>query len=65
MRHHTWPNVTSLSLNYFMSDCANQFTPDCFRNEGQFKASFVKMLKLKGGSETIVNDPAAPPYKVQ
>ncbi len=38
---------TSLSLNSFMSGCANYFTPDCFLNEGQFKAGFVKKLKLK------------------
>ncbi len=47
-----------------MSGCANQFTPDCFLNEGQFKASFVKMLKLKDGSATIAHDPAAPPDEV-
>ncbi len=33
----------------------------CFLNERQFKASFVKKLKLKDGSATIVHDPAAPP----
>ncbi len=46
--HH----ITSLSrsLNSFMPDCANHFTPDCFLNEGQFKAGFVKKLKLKVGS---------------
>ncbi len=47
-----------------MSGCANHFTPDCFLNEGQFKASFVKTLKLKDGSATIFNDPAAPPEEV-
>ncbi len=30
-----------------MSGCANHFTPDCFLNEGQFKAGLVKKLKLK------------------
>ncbi len=50
MGHHIWPHTTSLSLNLFMSGCANHFTPDCFLNEGQFKADFVKKLKLEEGS---------------
>ncbi len=33
-------HFNSLSLNLFMSGCANNFTPDCFLNEGQFKAGF-------------------------
>ncbi len=37
-------------INSFMPGCANHFTPDCFLNEGQFKAGFVKKLKLKDGS---------------
>ncbi len=37
-------HFTSLSLNLFMPGCANHFTPDCFLNEGQFKAGFVKKL---------------------
>ncbi len=45
MGHHTWPHITSLSLNSFMPGC-----PDCLLNEGQFKAGFVKKLKLKDGS---------------
>ncbi len=45
-----------------MSGCANHFTPDCFLNEGQFKAGFK--FKLKDGSISIVHDPAAPPEEV-
>ncbi len=48
MGHHIWPHVTSLHVHFsFMSGRANHFTPDCFLNEGQFKAGFVKKLILK------------------
>ncbi len=40
------------------------FTPDCFLNEGQFNAGFVKKFKLKDGAVPIVHDPAAPPEEV-
>ncbi len=64
MGHHTWPHVISLSLNSFMSGCANHFTPECFLKEGKFKAGFVKKLKLEDRSVPIVHDPAAPPEEV-
>ncbi len=47
-----------------MPGCANHFTPDCFLNEKQFKAGFVKKFKLKDGAVPIVHDSAAPPEEV-
>ncbi len=43
-----WPHATSLSLNWFISGSANHCTLDCFLNEGQFKAGFVKKVKTQG-----------------
>ncbi len=61
MGHHIWPHVTSLSLIHLCLAAQIIFTPDCFLNEGQFKAGFVEKFKLKDRSVPIVHDPAAPP----
>ncbi len=64
MGHHTWPHITSVSLNSFMSGCGNHFTGDCVLNERQFKAGVVTKFKLKDGAVPIAHDPAAPPEEV-
>ncbi len=51
MDHHSWLRKSFFAL-------------DCFLNEGQFKAGFVKKLKLKVGAEPIVHFPAAPPEEL-
>jgi len=33
-------HFTFTLINSFMPGCANHITPDCFLNEGQFKAGF-------------------------
>ncbi len=57
-RHFTFTKLVFVWLR------KSSFALDCFLNEGQFKAGFVKKLKLKDGAEPIVHVPAAPPEEL-
>ncbi len=40
MGHHTWPHITSLSLNSFMPGCANYFYSRLFSEWGTIQGRF-------------------------
>lgn len=48
------PTTTSSTLLV----CATHFTPDCFDNEGQFKAGLASKLTLNKDSVPTLRDPA-------
>ena len=55
--NYNMPATLSVSLHV----CANNFTLDCFSNEGQHKAGFASTLTLIKGLVPTILDPATAP----
>ena len=59
--HFNFKNNVPATVRVSLYVCANQFTSDCFSNEGQYKAGFASTLTLVKGSVPTILDPATTP----